>query len=275
MNDKVIANFSKLKASLFFIPILLLVLLILFLYSHDALSKEGYVLIQKDYFYFINSKFSKYPTLVYNITQLGDCLVLLSLLSIFMIKSPKIWECIISAWIVSGIFSRLFKDFFHIPRPAEAFGRDNIAVVGKVLPGFSSLPSGHSISIFTTITILMYAFMPQRLTNRILWVFSLIVIGLLIASTRVGVGAHHPLDVIFGCITGYCSGLIGIFISRKYKIWAWISNEKYYPVFILLFTVFSIILVTKIVNENLIVFYLSLMALVFSLYKISMVYAKR
>ena len=52
----------------------------------------------------------------------------------------------------------------------------------------------------------------------------------MIAFTRVGVGAHYPLDVIAGAILGYLSGILGIFINQKYKTWTWISDKRYYPV---------------------------------------------
>ena len=55
INSNVIANYSKLKLSLFVIPFLLLIAITLFLFSQDAFSVEGYIGIQKDLFYFINS----------------------------------------------------------------------------------------------------------------------------------------------------------------------------------------------------------------------------
>ena len=80
------------------------------------------------------------------------------------------------------------------------------------------------ITVFTTLTILLFAFMPQKLKYKILLVFFIITTGLIIVFTGVGVEAHYPLDVIIGSIIGYISGLIGIFISRKYKFWTWINN---------------------------------------------------
>jgi len=93
--------------------------------------------------------------------------------------------------------------------------------------------------------------------------------------TRVGIGAHYPLDVITGSVVGYISGLAGIFISQKYKIWSWINNKKYYPIFMLLFLVCCIAIINKIINENLIIFYFTLASLVASLYKIIKMYVKK
>jgi H+/Cl- antiporter ClcA len=99
--------------------------------------------------------------------------------------------------------------------------------------------------------------------------------GLFLVFTRVGVGAHHPIDVLVGSIVGFISGLIGIFMSRKFYIWTWIANKKYYPLFILLFLICSIFLITKIVQENLFIYYFTLLVLIVSLYKIVYVYIKK
>ena len=50
MNTNVIANYSKLKLSLFLIPLFFLTAIVLFLYSQDALSVVKYVEIQKNCF---------------------------------------------------------------------------------------------------------------------------------------------------------------------------------------------------------------------------------
>lgn len=275
MNTVVIANYSKLKLSLFFLPLFFLFSIVLFLYSLNALSVDKYLLIQKHWFYYINSELSQFPNVIYNLTQVGDALIFLSLLSILILYAPKIWESLLSASLVSAIFSRGLKDLFHVPRPAEAYDTHSFVIIGKTLPGFSSLPSGHSITVFTILAVLLFAFMPKKLPNKILWVFLVVTVGLMIVSTRVGVGAHHPLDVINGSIIGYICGLSGIFISRKYKIWNWINTIKYYPIFMVLFLACSIVLVSKIINENLIIYYLALISLIISLYKITYVYIKK
>ena len=275
MNASATTNYSKLKLSLFFLPLFLLITIVLFLYSQDSLNANKYIQIQKDCFFFINHNLGQYPNIIYNLTQLGDASILLSFLTIFFLYAPKIWESLLSASIVSLLFSSVLKNLFLVPRPSEVFDNHSFVIVGKTAVGFASLPSGHSITVFTTLTVLLFAFMPQKVKYKILWVFSIVIIGLIIVFTRVGVGAHYPLDVIIGSTVGYISGLIGIFISRKYKIWNWVNNKKYYPIFILLILICVISLITKIISENLIVFYLALISLFISFYKIIYVYTKK
>jgi len=192
-----------------------------------------------------------------------------------MVYAPKIWESLLSASILSCILSSLLKQVFAVPRPAVAFDKNSFVIIGNTLTGNNSLPSGHSITAFTILTVLLFAFMPQKLNYKILWSVFITITGLILIFTRVGVGAHYPLDVIIGGIIGYISGLLGILISKKYRIWAWISNKKYYPILILFLLFCCISLINKIINENLIIFYLSLTSLVVSLYKIINVYIKK
>lgn len=274
MDTNVINNFSRLKATLFLLPLFLLAAIALLLYSQNSLCAEGYIQIQKNSFFFINHLLGQYPNLQYNLTQLGDALVFLSFLSIFIVYAPKVWEALLSGSLVSLVFCGFLKKIFAIPRPPVAFDNENFIIVGKRLSGCTSLPSGHSITIFTMFTVLLFAFMPKKLINKILWCFAIIITGLLFAFSRVGVGAHYPLDVIIGCILGFMFGLAGIFISRKYKIWAWVGNKKYCPIFMLLFLACCISLVCRIINENLTIFYLAFVSLAVTLYKIITVYVK-
>lgn len=275
MNVKIVNNCSNQKLSLFLLPLFSLSSIVLFLYSNNVLSVYGYVQIQKSYFYSFNNYLGQYPTIQYNLTQLGDASILLSFLVILVLYTPVIWEFFLSALLVSAIFSKVLKVVFLVPRPAQALNDGSFIIVGKKLVGFSSLPSGHSITFFTILTVLMFAFMPKKLTLKILWIVLLLTIGLIIVLTRVGVGAHWPLDIIIGSIIGYISGLLGIYISIKYKIWSWISNVEFYPIFMGLIIICSISITLKIINENLLVYYMALISLFVVLYKFIYVYIKK
>ncbi|MBF4516122.1 phosphatase PAP2 family protein [Flavobacterium sp. ANB] len=275
MNTSIINNYSRLKLFLFFPALFFLIAIALFLYSQDALCTVRYIQIQKDTFFFINHNLGQYPNFEYNLTQLGDALVFLPFLSIFILYAPKIWEAILSALLVSILFSCLLKKIFAVPRPAAIFNNNTFIIVGKTLCGHNSLPSGHSVIVFIILTVLLFAFMPKEFKFKILWIFLIITIGLILVSSRIGVGAHYPLDVIVGSIFGYISGLTGIFISQKYKIWTWIGNKKCYPIFILLFLICCISLINRIINENLIIFYFAFISLAVSLYKITTVYVQK
>jgi membrane-associated phospholipid phosphatase len=275
--DKLIqSNFEKLKLSLFFLPFILLSFIAFILFKQSALNTDSYIQVQKGWFYYLNNKLSAFPLTEYNLTQCGDALIALSFLTIFVVKAPKLWESLISGCIISGILSKVLKTVFSVPRPAAILDHHTFVIIGKPLLGqTNSLPSGHSITVFTLLTVIMFSFIPKKAINKVIWYLSIIFIGIILASTRIGVGAHFPLDVLIGCIIGYISGISGIFINLKYPIWTWINNKKYHPIFILLFAIAMAIIVTKIRIENLIIYYLSFISLAVSSYFIFKDYVKK
>lgn len=276
MNNIIENNYGKLKLSLFYLPLFLCISIAVFLYKNDALHVDSLIQIQKEWFYYLNGHLSKFRHLQYNLTQLGDAFIILSLMTPFIVYAPKLMEALISASIISALLSSLLKAIFAVPRPAAVLHQDTFVIIGNVLQSLtSSLPSGHAITIFTFLTILMFGFMPKKKGNKFLWFFSFTFIGLLLAFTRVAIGAHFPIDVVVGSIVGNISGLLGIFLNRKINIWKWISNKKYYPLFIGLFVLALVKIVTKIIDENLLIFYFVLSILIFSLIVIVKSYAKR
>ncbi|AQX13753.1 phosphatase PAP2 family protein [Elizabethkingia meningoseptica] len=268
-------NPIKLNLYLFYIPVLLMVLIVLFLYSQDALNINSYIQIQTPLFFLVNAKLSQYPALQYNLTQFGDALVFLSFLTILIVYAPKVFGALISGSLISALFCNSLKNLLAVPRPAAVLDNNSFVIIGKTLAGHNSLPSGHAITIFTIITVLLFSFMPKKLNYKVIWVSILLTTGLFLAFTRVGVGAHYPLDVVAGSIVGYLSGILGIFINQKYKTWVWINDKRFYPVFILLLTICSIVLVNKLINEKLIIFYLSLINSMIMLHIITNIYVKK
>ncbi|PIE50384.1 MAG: phosphoesterase [Flavobacteriales bacterium] len=275
VNTKINDNYTKVKAYFLVFPLLIITSVVVFLGYKGSLSEDAYTAVQKDWFFYFNAKLSQFPHIEYNLTQFGDAFVFLSLLSVFVLYAPKLWEGLISASLVSLVLSRVPKSLFDVPRPAEIYDESSFTIIGEKLVGYSSLPSGHSITIFTMLTVLVFAFMPKKRMKRILWLVLGIGMGMLLASTRVGVGAHHPLDVLLGGSIGIASGIIGILINQKLPLWSWVSNEKYHFVFLILFLGSMGVLIDKIRTENLVVYYVALASIVYSIYIITKNYVRK
>ena len=277
LDNRVIDNFMNVKLWLLIPSFLLLFLFYLYfvLFNDGANFIDIYVKIQTDLFFFLNNKLSQFPDLQFNLTQLGDVLIFFPLLTVFIIYAPKLWDALLASAIISLIVSATLKKIFAVPRPAAMFEPDSFTIIGSTLSGHTSLPSGHSIVTFIVITTLLFAFMPKKNANKISWSFLMLALGLIIAFSRVGVGAHYPLDVVIGSIIGFIVAVTGIKISNKVNFFAWIKNKKYQPIFILVLTIWGFFIGKKILDTQLVIFYISLLSLVITIYLMTSSYVKK
>jgi len=266
MNNLIDTNFSKVKLSLFYVPSILLFILAVFLCSHHIWAVDSYISVQKEAFLELNLILSHYPKWMENLTQLGDALVILSFLSSLLIVTPRICGPLVLGSLISAVFCCPLKWLFRVPRPAAVLDTDNFVIIGKKLVGSNSLPSGHAITAFMTLTIVLIAFMPKRELKKLIWILVFIIFSTGISITRVGVGAHYILDVTIGGIIGYVSAVTGIIFSQKYNLWKLISQKQYDVFLIVLLLVCCGILFQKIIDQQLPVFYLSFVSLCISLY---------
>ena len=277
LNNRVVDNFKNIKLWVLLPSTLLLFLIYIyfFLYNDGDDFVEVYVKIQQDLFFYLNNKLSAFPNVMFNITQFGDVIISYSLLTVFIIYAPKLWEALLTSAILSLIISAVLKKIFAVPRPAAMFDHTSFRIIGETISGKSSLPSGHSIVTFITITTLLIAFLPRKNSYKIIWCLFLLSLGLLIAFSRVGVGAHYPLDVIIGSTIGFIIAILGIKISNGVNWFTWIENKKLYPIYILVLSVWGFFIVKKITDINLLIFYISLLSLLITLYLMTTTYVQK
>lgn len=276
LNNTVKLNFINIKKQGLVPPLIFLGLLfIYFLFVAKGNFNDSYINIQKDLFFVINNKLSQYTSLQFNLTQLGDVLISFSILSIFSIYASKLWEALITSALLTLLISSTLKEIFTIPRPAVIFDNDSFTIIGRTHRGLASLPSGHSIATFVVITILLYAFMPKKRNHKVLWVSFMIVIGLIISFSRVAVGAHFPLDVIIGSAIGFIIAFIGIVITNKFNWLGRVKSKTKHLIFLPLFVICIGLIIQKLFNTNLFIFYLSIFSLIITLCLNIIIYAKK
>lgn len=101
------------------------------------------------------------------------------------------------------------------------------------MTGYHSFPSGHTITIFAMITVVILVLVPKIQSKTHL---SLIVgcfsFASLVAISRVAVGVHWPLDLVAGATLGHLAGMSGVMLTQRYQYWwSWLDGKKYQFIF--------------------------------------------
>ena len=275
ITNRVTENFSKVTLFTLIWPCAGILFIVIFLLYNGVTNPNLYGLFQKELFLYINDYLSTYPEIQLNLTQFGDALVILPFTTIFIRYSMKFWAAILNSVILLAIISQLLKWLFAVPRPAALFDQVDFNIIGDALHGSNSLPSGHAMTTSTILTVIYFAFKPLKLIQSLVWTLLFVVTLVPMVFSRVAVGAHFPLDVVFGCLIGIVLALIGIELSKRTNWWGWFENIKLYPIFLVVLLAWISVIIYKIFESNLSIFYLSITCLVVTFYLLLDEYLKK
>ncbi|WP_424713948.1 phosphatase PAP2 family protein [Methanobacterium sp.] len=116
----------------------------------------------------------------------------------------------LAALLLANVAVYLLKIIVAEPRPFVVLPHVIQLVSESEAYGF---PSGHAASSFSVMMVigLKYRLHIKGKTYRLL--YPLLAFASLIAFSRVYIGVHYPLDVIFGAIVGILSALVVIYIG--------------------------------------------------------------
>lgn len=137
---------------------------------------------------------------------------------------PRFQRQVLAAWSVRlgfvftavalpGVFVTTLKRLIGRARPFVE-GNDVWAYMPFVWRvEYASLPSGHATTAFSAL-VAIGAILPQA--RALLWIYAV-----MIALSRVVVGAHHPSDVVAGAIAGAAGALLvrHWFAARRLGFW--------------------------------------------------------
>jgi membrane-associated phospholipid phosphatase len=148
------------------------------------------------------------------VTILGHGLSATMLMSPVLLRRPGYLVAGLYATPVALLLSRLPKALIDSPRPAAILDAASIHVNGMHLAGHNSFPSGHAITAFLVVGVLLAGDGVKRLN----WPAALAValVGLAVAVSRIAVGAHWPSDVLAGAGLGLLAGATG---AQAYRRW--------------------------------------------------------
>ena len=146
-------------------------------------------------------------------TVCGSGLGAFALLSLALRRHPFWVAAALAAAPIAGAYSNIIKRVIALPRPAAVLAPDQIHIVGETLRS-NSFPSGHSVTAFALAATIVFASRRPRVVA--LWMVPL---ALLIAMSRIAVGAHWPADLAAGAAGGWLSGACGVLIVDRWRRW--------------------------------------------------------
>lgn len=182
-----------------------------------AINPHQYVATQTSSFITLNGLFSHVPDFLwFNLTFMGDALVALPIMSFFCLLNPRTWAAFFAAVPAAMTLSHVGKSLFAIPRPAAVLEQNSFNIIGDTLTAHTSFPSGHTITVFTVIFVVIFTNDYFKKRGALIAIFSF---AILVALSRVAVGAHWPFDLILGAIFGAIAGLHGSHLTRNSTSW--------------------------------------------------------
>jgi membrane-associated phospholipid phosphatase len=144
-----------------------------------------------------------------NLSMLGDSAAVLALCAVFIGRRPRLLWSALVAGLGCMLVLQPLKRALGVARPLRTLG-DVVHVIGPELSR-NSFPSGHAVSAFAGAALACAVF--RRGWARA----AAVLLALIVATSRVAVGAHWPLDVLAGAALGWICASAGLHLAARWS----------------------------------------------------------
>lgn len=167
-------------------------------------------------FLLLNHGSSSVPAAVWStITIFGSGFVLFCVSGWLLFHRTRTFAALILLVPIAGLVSFGVKKLLQLPRPAAVIPLSDFRIIGATLTG-TSMPSGHSLTAFAVAAILVQS--ARGDSQRVLGVIA-VAGAVLVAWSRIAVGAHWPTDVLIGAALGWACGTAALALQRRFGGW--------------------------------------------------------
>lgn len=150
-------------------------------------------------------------------------------LSVFLVfgaaarRQPDWIAAYLYCLLIGGLMVHLLKNAIDAPRPAAVLPLDQLHIIGSLLRT-RSMPSGHSATAFALAAVILLTPNPAQLRH---WLLTpVLAMAVLIALSRIAVGAHWPLDVLVGASLGWLFGGISVVLAGATGFTRWCGSRR-------------------------------------------------
>jgi len=155
-----------------------------------------------------------------HLTMLGDGAVALALVLPSIRRAPHCFWAALAAAVFAALWTQVTKQFVDIPRPLAALAADRFFQAGPPYRQVS-FPSGHAAAAFALAGIWIMGASGNggrsALVLTLLRVL-LLLLATLVSLSRIMVGVHWPVDVLWGMLGGWLGAGLGLALQGR---WRW------------------------------------------------------
>jgi membrane-associated phospholipid phosphatase len=146
-----------------------------------------------------------------NLTMFGDGAVALALVAPAIRRAPRCFWAALVAAVFATLWVQLLKQTVSVPRPLAVLAAEEFFQSGPAYRAVS-FPSGHATAIFAVAGIWIMA-----LPGRSLLRATLLLLAVLVSVSRVMVGVHWPIDILWGMLGGWLGAWTGLMVHARYQ----------------------------------------------------------
>lgn len=143
------------------------------------------------------------------LTMLGDGAIALVMVLPSIRRAPRCFWAALAAAVFAGLWTQVTKQFIDVPRPLAVFGAGEFFHAGPAYRQVS-FPSGHAAAAFALAGIGVMGLAGGR-AARVL----LMLMAALVGLSRIMIGVHWPVDVLWGMVGGWTGAWAGLALHGR------------------------------------------------------------
>jgi len=143
------------------------------------------------------------------LTMFGDGAIAMVLVLPSIRRAPHCFWAALAAAVFAGLWTQVTKQFIDVPRPLAVFGAGEFFHAGPAYRQVS-FPSGHAAAAFAIAGIGIMGLARHALVRALL-----LAMAVLVSLSRIMVGVHWPVDILWGMIGGWTGAWAGLALHGR------------------------------------------------------------